>query len=52
MVNMASGMDHGLVRLTTTMSRNMAAIQLTPSHAVLDYMYSTYIFDIRHPYYV
>ena len=52
MVKMASGMDHGRVRpTTTTTSRNMAAIQLIPSHAILDYsMYC--IFDIRHPYYV
>ena len=45
MVKMASGMDHGHVHPTTTMSRNMAAIQLIPSHAVL-----AFIFDIRHPY--
>ena len=39
MVNMASGMDRGRVRptATTTTSRNMAVIQLIPSHAVLDY---------------
>ena len=29
---MASGMDHGRVRPTTTTSLNMAAIQLIPSH--------------------
>ena len=34
--NMASGMYHGRVSPTTT-SRNMAAIQLIASHAVLDY---------------
>ena len=35
----ASGIDHGRVRLasTTTTSHNMAAIQLTQSHGVLDY---------------
>ena len=39
MVKMASGMDHGRVRptTTTTTSHNMAAIQLIPSYAVLDY---------------
>ena len=57
MVKLASGMDHGRVRLRTTTtnddddddddnyderrrrttSHNMAAIQLIPSHAVLDY---------------
>ena len=37
MVNMASGMDHWNVRTTTTTSRNMAAIQLIPSHVVLNY---------------
>ena len=38
MVIMAGGMDHGRgrVRPTATTSRNMAAIQLIPSHAVLD----------------
>ena len=36
MVNMASGVDHGCVRVTTP-PHNMAAIQLIPSHAVLDY---------------
>ena len=36
-VNTASGMDRGRMRpTTTTTSRNMAAIQLIPSHAVLD----------------
>ena len=48
MVKKASGMDHGRVSPTTTTSRNMAVIQLIPSHAVLDY--SIYIFDIRLPY--
>ena len=39
MVKMASGMEHGRVgpTTTTTTSRNMAAIQLIPSLAVLDY---------------
>ena len=39
MVKKASGMDHGHVRptMTTTTSRNIAAILLTASHAVLDY---------------
>ena len=46
MVKMASGMDHGRVRPTTT-SRNMAAIQLIPSHAVLDY---SIMLDMRRPY--
>ena len=37
MANMASGMDHGRVRpTTTTTSHNIAAIQLIPSLAVLD----------------
>ena len=41
MVNMVSGMDHGRMRLaTTTTSHNMAAIQLIPSHSVLDYSMS------------
>jgi len=37
MVNLASEMDRGRVRTTTTTSHNMAAIQLIPSHAVLVY---------------
>ena len=37
MVKMASSMNHGRVRLATTTSHNMAAIQLILSHAVLDY---------------
>ena len=39
MVNMASGMSPGRVRPTTmtTTSHNMAAIQLTLSHAVWDF---------------
>ena len=39
MVNMSNGMDHGRVRpttMTTTTTHNMAAIQLIPSHAVLE----------------
>ena len=36
MVNMASGVDHGRMRLTT-LPHNMAAIQLIASHAVVDY---------------
>ena len=44
MVKMASGMDHGCVGpTTTTTSRNMAAIQLIPSHAVLDYSIYMYL---------
>ena len=40
MVKMDSGMDYGRVRPTTTTMHNMAtiaAIQLIPSQAVLDY---------------
>ena len=41
MVNIASGMDHGRVRPTTTTSRNMAAIKPIPSgHAILGYSIS------------
>ena len=47
MIKMASGMDHGRVRLATTTSYNMAAIQ-----QVYIVKQSIYLFDIRHPYYV
>ena len=45
---MASGMDHGRVRtVTTSTSPNMAAIQLIPSQAALQYIHVSLILDIH-----